>query len=172
MRLNSQSKSAATITSRKNSHTDDFFSSFTKMRLEIKNYMAKPESKSKPMFEDMFDFKVRRNRKSFVYQYIGVFIVAIIPMLILNLIGIVSVGYMDTVAILLICQLTVFAIGITAAVIYIANATQRLRDIGYSGAWAAIILIPILNLAFWAFITFYAGQTNEKNIYGPSCICD
>ena len=57
-------------------------------------------------------------------------------------------------------------VGIALTVFSIRLPLRRLQDIGYSGWWALILLIPYVNFVFWLFLVFKSGEEGD-NQYGP-----
>ncbi|MCX6173828.1 MAG: DUF805 domain-containing protein [Ignavibacteriales bacterium] len=49
----------------------------------------------------------------------------------------------------------------------LAVAVRRLHDVGKSGGWIFIALIPIIG-AIWLLVLFCTEGNNGDNIYGPS----
>jgi uncharacterized membrane protein YhaH (DUF805 family) len=49
----------------------------------------------------------------------------------------------------------------------VCASTKRLHDLGHSGWWNLIALIPIPNVIFGLYLLFARGQ-NQDNLYGPS----
>ena len=58
--------------------------------------------------------------------------------------------------------MTVYAIGIAA---------RRLHDLGKSGWWQLLSLIPIVNLAFALYLLFFKGEEGD-NRFGPDPLAE
>jgi uncharacterized membrane protein YhaH (DUF805 family) len=56
---------------------------------------------------------------------------------------------------------------ILIAWVSVCASTKRLHDLGHSGWWNLIALIPIPNVIFGLYLLFARGQ-NQGNLYGPS----
>ena len=113
---------------------------------------------SKPVFEDLFSFTGRRNRKSY-------FLVALSLLALLLLATMVAGGMMASSseggAVIL---LVVLAIPFVIA--NLAVTSQRIRDFGWTG-WAVLIgLIPYVGFVFQVALLFIPG-TQGANRYGP-----
>lgn len=129
---------------------------------------------SKPVFESIFNkelFSARRNRKSFllyIAAQFGVNILAILAIMALN-------GASDSVQGPAALAVMAF-IGVVQFITFCVIG-QRIRDIGYSGAWviAVVILlaIPLINIVGAGLLIATAivpGDTEVENKFGPSCI--
>ena len=51
-------------------------------------------------------------------------------------------------------------------VYHIGIAARRLHDLGKSGGWQLVSLIPLVNLAFAVYLLFFKGETGD-NRFGP-----
>jgi hypothetical protein len=56
---------------------------------------------------------------------------------------------------------------IVMAWVSVCASTKRLHDLGHSGWWNLIALIPIPNVIFGLYLIFARGQ-DQDNLYGPS----
>lgn len=118
---------------------------------------------SKPVFEDLFKFSGRRNRQSYIMLQLATIAIVLL-----------GVGFitMVTVAAPTLGAILGFAgiIGLIAlAVANWAAASQRIRDFGYSGVWALVLLIPYVGFAFSLALWFVPSNEGD-NKYGPSQI--
>ncbi len=119
---------------------------------------------SKPVFEDLFTFSGRRNRKSYLLYVLAVFCVW---MLLAVLFVIPAVNNSDA---------GVGVVGIISIIVLIATVVsnwavggQRCRDFGWT-AWAVLITaIPYLGLLFAIAIMVVPGSVGD-NRYGPDPI--
>jgi uncharacterized membrane protein YhaH (DUF805 family) len=112
-----------------------------------------------------FSLSVRRNRKSFVLAFTGLYAFLVCVALVLGSLGVPQRVFYAI--------MIVFAIP-TAVVTYTLSG-QRLRDIGVTG-WLALLWIPLgmlpdpfgaaLALAFTIVLVFVPG-TQGDNRYGP-----
>jgi len=121
---------------------------------------------SKPIFEDLFKFSGRRNRKSYNLLF-----------LIQSVVGLSFYGLTmyatdlsdtsSTVGDLLL----IVSIPIIIAIIISTWATgsQRFRDVGYSGWYILTTLLPIIG-PFVSIAIMIKPSSVGENKYGPSCI--
>jgi uncharacterized membrane protein YhaH (DUF805 family) len=128
---------------------------------------------SKPVLDSIFNkelFSARRNRKSFILYLIAQFAVQLAGIVLIMSSG--SLGGFGTFLTAL-----VMAGGVAIIIVNLAVMGQRIRDIGYPGAWAIVIgvtlLVPLLNILSVASIIalmIVPGDTAVENKFGPSCI--
>jgi uncharacterized membrane protein YhaH (DUF805 family) len=125
-------------------------------------------SKSKPVFEDLFKFKGRRNRWSYILVQLSAFAVMLAGIMLA--VGSIAL-FDDSVPFIGYLLALVFSAGAVAAIAaaWITSA-QRVRDIGHSGVWCLLQLIPYVGWIFALGILIMPGDTDEENKYGPSCI--
>jgi len=118
---------------------------------------------SKPVFENIFTFSGRRNRKSFVFFHLAIIGIALLALLFGSVLTAVSpvLGSVFWIAAI------IFFIGM--AVAGIAVTAQRIRDFGHSGCWIFLYLIPFVGFAASVALFFIPSNPGE-NKYGPSCI--
>ena len=119
---------------------------------------------SKPVFQDLFSFSARRNRKSYILQSLAFVGIAMG----LSLLSVILGAIIAPVGVFL--GIVASLMTVVMLVASIASGSQRLRDSGFSGAWIVLTLVPIVNLPFWVFLLVYPGQTAEDNKYGPSLV--
>lgn len=129
---------------------------------------------SKPVFDSLFNkelFSARRNRKSYL-QYIA----AQFAINILAIIAIISLNGVSESAMGPLALLVMALIGVVQFITFCVIG-QRIRDIGYSGAWVialiVIMAIPLLNIVGAGLLIATAivpGDTAVANKFGASCI--
>lgn len=129
---------------------------------------------SKPVFDSIFNkelFSARRNRKSFL-----LFIAAQFGLNILAIAAIIGLNNVSDSAMGPLALLVMALIGVVQFITFCVIG-QRIRDIGYSGAWviALVILlaIPLLNIVGAGLLLATAivpGDTAVENKFGPSTI--
>jgi uncharacterized membrane protein YhaH (DUF805 family) len=121
---------------------------------------------SKPVFEDLFKFSGRRNRKS----YILLCLAQLVAFTVIGIVGIFSLSIVDSYPILgwpiALASLAAF---IATAVSSWAAGSQRIRDTGHSGVWILLCLLPYVGWVVALGICFIPG-TKHVNEYGNSCI--
>lgn len=125
---------------------------------------------SKPVFSDLFRFEGRRNRLSYllvqlatwVGTAVGIFVGAY-GLAIYDTGGAAAVGAS---ALILFGFLIAFA-SILAAWI---TSAQRVRDMGHSGWFVFLQLIPYIGFVAGLVIAFVPGDTKIENRFGASCI--
>ncbi len=112
---------------------------------------------SKPVFEDLFRFAGRRNRKSYALY-------ALLLIVILGLVWGVAIALTgnDEYTMMVIAGIISVAAGVSSW----AVGAQRCRDFGWTG-WAVLLtLIPYLGVVFSLAILFVPGNIGP-NRYGP-----
>jgi uncharacterized membrane protein YhaH (DUF805 family) len=121
---------------------------------------------SKPVFEDLFKFSGRRNRKSYILLLL-VQIAALIGLAITGAISFAMLGSVEFLGwILLLATLAGF---VAVVVCGWASGSQRIRDFGHSGVWILLVLIPYVGWLVSLAIMF-VPSTEGDNQYGPNCI--
>lgn len=114
---------------------------------------------SKPVFNDLFKFKGRRNRKShnlYMLAYIvGSPIILFILVTIFPSIGNIGNGLL-------------LIIVIPLAVSFFAIVSQRLRDTNHSGWWAILYFVPIVGFILFIYLVFKRGTLGDNQFdYDP-----
>ncbi len=110
---------------------------------------------SKPVFEDLFSFEGRRNRKSYIYYALTMTAVSIVLGLVLVPIAVGTGGI----------GMILFVLFLPILVSSWAVGSQRCRDFGWSG-WAILIaMIPYIGVLFALAILFIPGNQGD-NRYG------
>ena len=118
---------------------------------------------SKPIFQDLFTWSGRRNRKSFILQqlaFVGIIIAGVILSGVAALVIPVVGGALYFLTIIL---------GVILLVSSVAAIAQRIRDVGYPGWWAVLMLVPFLNLAFTVAL-WVAPSEQGENKFGPALV--
>jgi len=129
---------------------------------------------SKPIFEDLFSFSCRRNRKSYLYVTLiliaitsvdGVFVFGLLVLL-----GKLSdyLHYVSAVLTFLVL-VTSISVSIPILVISIATTTQRIRDCGHTGVWFFVSWVPVIGWIPLVALFFLPGDEGD-NRYGPDCL--
>ena len=121
---------------------------------------------SKPVFEDVFKFSGRRNRKSYILLLLAQVGAAVA----LGILAIVALMMLNSAAPLAYLLILAVAAGFVAvAVSGWANGSQRIRDFGKSGVWILLTLVPYIGWIASLAIIFIPSDPGE-NKYGASCI--
>ena len=111
---------------------------------------------SKPVFENIFSFSGRRNRKSYLIFAISLLIVMIILAFVIGAIGAATGGI----------GLILFVLLVPFVVSGWAVGSQRCRDFGWTG-WAVLLTaIPYVGVLFAIGFMVVPG-TVGANRYGP-----
>ena len=129
---------------------------------------------SKPIFEDLFSFSCRRNRKSYLYVTLisiaitsvgGVFVFGLLVLL-----GKLSdyLHYVSAVLTFLVL-LTSGLLLIALMVVSVATTTQRIRDCGHTGVWFFVSWVPVVGWIPLVALFFLPGDEGD-NRYGPDCL--
>ncbi|MFT3973567.1 MAG: DUF805 domain-containing protein [Amaricoccus sp.] len=116
---------------------------------------------SKPVFDDVFRFHGRRNRRSYALFTLAIWSLFLTATFVLVLVGASASENLGTaVAVLWLVGLLPFAWASWSV------SAQRCRDIGWTG-WAALLaLMPYVGFAFSVALFFIPG-TSGANRYGP-----
>lgn len=110
---------------------------------------------SKPVFEDLFSFEGRRNRKSYIYFSLAMIALSIVLGFVLVPIAVGTGGV----------GMVLFVLFLPILVSSWAVGAQRCRDFGWSG-WAILIaMIPYVGVLFALAILFIPGNQGA-NRYG------
>ena len=118
---------------------------------------------SKPIFEDLFKFSGRRNRKSYFLLNLSL-IAMLLPILIALGVVLEILGETSPIVSSIVISL-VFLLSILASWINLVTSSQRCRDWGWSGWFALALFIPFVSII--AFIALYFIKGDEgPNKYG------
>jgi uncharacterized membrane protein YhaH (DUF805 family) len=116
---------------------------------------------SKPVFEDLFKWSGRRDRKSYALLNLGMLGFGMAAT-VLWIIEAELSGDPDTAMGTLIVLLLMFLVmGVSS----IATTAQRCRDLGMAGAVSAVVLLPYAGIAAWIAILVMPGNEGP-NRYG------
>ena len=121
---------------------------------------------SKPVFQDLFKFSGRRNRKSYILLLLAQ-IAALIGLSIVATVGATMLASVDFLAYILLLAVLVGFVAVAWS--GWASGSQRIRDFGYSGVWILLVFIPYVGWVVSLAIMFVPSN-NGENRYGPSCI--
>lgn len=111
------------------------------------------------------DFKGRSTRSEYWYFILFVFIISIILSFVDTLLINPALGMTPAEAAKSALLAPIFALAVLLP--KIAVAVRRLHDIGKSGWWYLIILIPIIGVLVLIYFWVQDGQVGE-NMYGPN----
>lgn len=114
---------------------------------------------SKPVFEDVFAFRGRRDRRSFVYFQLVAVAPAALLVVFAGALGRTGDGAMIAAILLGVCSLVFLWCGL-------AVLSQRCRDLGLSGWTSLVLLIPVVGQLFALAACFMPGNFGD-NRYGP-----
>ena len=121
---------------------------------------------SKPVFEDCFAFRGRRNRKSYFLFSLAMTVVSAVLLIPLTVTGAAQI---ETLTGILVLVALVAAVPLLWA--SLAVGTQRCRDFGWTG-WAVLLTaVPLVGWVFALVMVFVPG-TAGHNRYGPDPIGD
>ena len=111
---------------------------------------------SKPIFEDIFTFSGRRNRKSYLFYTLAVTAITLVAAFVIGFLSAATGGLGIILAVLLLPVIvSSWAVG-----------SQRCRDFGWTG-WAILLtMIPYLGLVFVVILLVVPGTVGETR-YGP-----
>ena len=118
---------------------------------------------SKPVFSDLFSFKGRRNRQSFILFQLASIVAVLLGV---GIITAITVAAPTVGAIFWFVGIVGF---IAIAISNWAAASQRIRDFGQSGVWALVLFIPYIGPLF-SIALWLIPSTEGENKYGASCI--
>jgi uncharacterized membrane protein YhaH (DUF805 family) len=121
---------------------------------------------SKPVFQDLFKFSGRRNRKSYILLLLAQ-IAALIGLSIVGTVGAAMLASVDFLAYILLLAVLVGFVAVAWS--GWASGSQRIRDFGYSGVWILLVFIPYVGWLVSLAIMF-VPSSEGNNRYGSSCI--
>lgn len=111
--------------------------------------------------KETLSFKGRMNRKQFLMQSAIIFVSIMVS------VGITaSLASIVPEAAALLLVITCLLMYIICSLILIAATVKRLHDLGFTGYWMLIQIIPIVGIVFSLGITVWPGQKTE-NRFGP-----
>lgn len=116
---------------------------------------------SKPVFQDMFQFSGRRDGRSYLMFQISVILLIMGGIWLAKLAG--DAGTESTRVMLVIVFGCIYAAVCVAALL---TGAQRCRDIGWSGWFVLLGLIPFVGMLFLLALCIIPG-TQGVNPYGP-----
>jgi uncharacterized membrane protein YhaH (DUF805 family) len=114
---------------------------------------------SKPVFEDLFTFSGRRNRKSYIYYNVALFGIGMFLITIYSAAAATFSVFWMSIATLLFIPMIISAYAVGA---------QRIRDQGFSGWFMLLSIIPYINTIL--FILLIAREGEGDNIYGSAIV--
>jgi uncharacterized membrane protein YhaH (DUF805 family) len=121
---------------------------------------------SKPVFQDLFKFSGRRNRKSYILLLLAQ-IGALIGLSIVGTVGAAMLASVDFLAYILLLAVLVGFVAVAWS--GWASGSQRIRDFGYSGVWILLVFIPYVGWLVSLAIMFVPSSEGD-NRYGSSYI--
>lgn len=113
----------------------------------------------KVVFENYANFNGRARRSEYWYYTLGTVILAIVAMILDNVLGI-AIAPLPYGYIYLVFALATFIPSLAVAV-------RRLHDVGKSGWFYFIALIPLVG-AIWLLVLFCTEGDHGENQYGPN----
>ena len=115
---------------------------------------------SKPVFEEIFSFSGRRNRKSFALLNLVVMVTSLVIGFIFASIPNVN----EAVALIYLISL------VPLSWITFAAYSQRFHDIGWSGLWVFGLMIPVVSLIIIAAAFFVRGTSGTNQNGDDPCM--
>jgi uncharacterized membrane protein YhaH (DUF805 family) len=112
----------------------------------------------KVVFENYANFSGRARRSEYWYYTLAGLIISVILMVVDNVVGL-TFGIGETGVLGVIYSLAVFLPGLAVLV-------RRLHDVGKSGWFFLIILIPLIG-SIWLLVLFCTDSDEGANQYGP-----
>ena len=113
------------------------------------------------VFRDWWSLEGRLGRQTYILRLLTIFAAMVVAGIVLNVLAAVA-GADDMLG------RPVGALVILCAVPFaLPQHTRRLHDLGWSGWWQLLFLVPIFGLFFRIFLWCKAG-TPGRNPYGPS----
>ena len=113
----------------------------------------------KVVFENYANFSGRARRSEYWWFILANMIIAVIAMIIDNVAGI-NFGQIPYGPVYVLYALAVFIPGLAVSV-------RRLHDVGKSGWFYFIVLIPLVG-AIWLLVLFFSEGQQGENQYGPN----
>jgi len=122
---------------------------------------------SKPVFQDIFKWSGRRNRQSYI-------LIQLASWLAIGLIAFIGIGLIAIVGDHALIQGAIFVAMVVGLIATIwaawATSAQRIRDIGHSGVWVLLQLLPYVGFVVALGIMIMPGDTLVDNRYGPTLL--
>ena len=112
----------------------------------------------KVVFENYYNFKGRARRSEYWYFALMNIIILIVAAVLDNVLGL-TFGVLPYGYLYVAFALAVFIPGLAVAV-------RRLHDVGKSGWFYFIVLIPLIG-AIWLLVLFFTEGDHGENQYGP-----
>lgn len=116
---------------------------------------------SKPVFEDLFKWSGRRDRKSYALLNLGMLGFGLAAVVLWIIEAELSGDPETAVGTGILLFVLLIAMGVSA----MATTAQRCRDLGMAGAVAVVTLLPYAGIAAWLAILAMPGNEGE-NRYG------
>lgn len=117
---------------------------------------------SKPVFEDMFRWRSgRRNRKSFALLTLSQLLISILTSL-----GILILMPQLHQFLQGLLGLAIFVVCLGILLSHLSIMAQRIRDIGYSGYWVPVSMLPVVGPLIFVLMFIIPGSKGT-NKYGP-----
>lgn len=115
---------------------------------------------SKPVFDDLFRFRGRRNRRSYILYGLAAGALLLVLTSVLVIVGASSGDNVGTaVAVAWLAGLLPFSLSVCAV------TSQRCRDAGWTGWIAILVLVPYLGAAVFLVLCLVPGD-RDANRYG------
>ncbi|HDZ53027.1 hypothetical protein LCGC14_0408310 [marine sediment metagenome] len=114
---------------------------------------------SKPVFDDLFAFHGRRNRKSYALLNLALYGFGVSLGLIILILDEALGGTGATAAVLIVVLVLLISI------ISLITSAQRCRDAGFSGFAALLLCLPYAGTAAWVAMLVWPGDEG-KNKFG------
>ena len=114
---------------------------------------------SKPVFEDVFVFRGRRDRRSYLLFQLAVLVPVGLLTLFAGVLRRTEGGAMIAAILLGVCGLVLLWCGLAAL-------SQRCRDLGLSGWTSLVLLVPVVGQLFALAACVMPGNFGD-NRYGP-----
>jgi len=118
-----------------------------------------------------FDFSGRASRSEYWWSYLGYMMFVTVFQIAMAIIMVIPALLFPETPIISVIVLLVAVIPVLVhiSIPLLSLSIRRLHDVGYSGWWLLLILIPLLNLVFGIgfFVLSVSEGNGHENKYGP-----
>lgn len=117
----------------------------------------------------MISFKGRLNRKTFLIQSLIVGLVQLANVLIISYVQKTLLATTDTGTALMSLPISLLSLGVSISVMVfmISITIRRWHDLGQSGWWTLLNLIPLVNFGLWIYMICKKGDSGNNKYGAP-----
>ncbi len=117
----------------------------------------------------MISFKGRLSRKSFFIKSVVVGLVQLLNVIVMSYVQKTLTAGADTETSLLSLPISLasMVISISVVVFSVSISIKRWHDLGKSGWWTLITLVPVVNSIVWLYLILKKGEATNNNYGSP-----